>query len=393
MQLQRRFQKKNVGLLAELSLCTGAAGTGTGGSALLPSGPAVWVGTALGRLRAYSHLCVVLADLAAAGDQLSLSVDGDGQRLRWLVARACDFGGGLLVSYLVWNHQIELVDRINAICGTALLQRSVDALGAIKHAPMGIKFDPQLAARLSLFFSRCLQAWAVVLQYGAARAAASGVVLCGILGFRAQLAVVADVVHAVCFPIVLTAHFLQVCLNVQLRSIRTLLYLFQGLKMNALRLRVDTLECDRYQLLLGTASLVVLLFLLPTFLVYLLLFKLVAGAERLLTSGLAHCVCLLDRLFKRARSEIALEALMTDADRVGEQNFAGSVPLSMLRLGMGGRGARGGDGAGSGSGSGSGSASSPSARSRAAPSSETGLSRRRAGPAIFEIVVQTQQLH
>jgi len=213
------------------------------------------------------------------------------------------------------------------------------------------------------------------------------------LGFRAQLAVVADVVHAVCFPIVLTASFLQACLNVQLRFIRSLLYLFQGLKMNALRLRVDTLECDRYQLLLGTASLVVLLFLLPTFLVYLLLFKLVAGVEWLLTSGLAQCVCLLDRLFKRARSEIALEPLTTVADRVGEQSFAGPVPLPMLRLG--GRVLRCGDGAGSGYGSGS--ASSPSARSRATPNSvpsslQTGPSRHRAGPATFEIVVRTQQL-
>ena len=77
----------------------------------------------------------------------------------------------------------------------------------------------------------------------------------------------------------------------QFSVLRSLFHLFRGKKRNVLRNRIDSCDYDLDQLLLGTILFTLLFFLLPTVLVYYLLFAsagmAIIGFKAMLETGLA----------------------------------------------------------------------------------------------------------
>jgi len=396
LQLQQQFRKQDVSLLAELALCARGAPVLT---TCVPVSSLSTLNPILHNLRRYSDVVDAVASWLVPSPDGSAASKG-GWNLRFVVAVVVDLTLGLVLAYALSFKGPGVVDSVYEYSHKHVLVRAISALEAIEQAPMGIKFDPQLSARLTQLFSVALRVWFRLLYLPAAKILVRGLVVCGALGLRMQVGLLSDVLRAVFFPLTCIANILHSCLEVQLRCIKSLLYLFQGLKINILRQRVDSLECDRYQLLLGTATLVILVFLLPTFLIYVLFFRMVGWAVQLFTRGLLWAMVVLKGLLEPGRSEMALEKVeLRSGGDVGPQQIQGIHmpslrPLSSHWSHM--RSARRDLSRGSVYGFGGAGDSFSDVRggttTTTIPISTTSPTRFRNGPAMFDIVVQRQNL-
>ena len=258
----------------------------------------------------WSRLVAVMHSMwCAEGGAHGIGLYGS-TKMRKATVLVTDMCMGVLVSYTIYTHFSLIVEWTEEKAVSLVLRHFLDALEALQHAPIGIKFDPQLAARLSYFFAKCLNTWRWVLHHTRAVSLATMLVVgSGVGGLRLQVAALQDILKVASAPMLLIADGLQSYVWWHVQCIASLLYLFQGLKWNILRLRVDSLDCDRTQLLLGTATLVILVFLLPTFTAYLLLFRIVGW-------GVAASLFMLNKVIEvititqfPARTGIALRPL------------------------------------------------------------------------------------
>jgi len=101
---------------------------------------------------------------------------------------------------------------------------------------------------------------------------APAVIFAGGLGLSVVIAVVADVVAFMTMHVYWLYQATSKATRLQISGINSLWLLFQGKKRNVLKKRIDSQDYNIDQLLLGTLLFCVLVFLLPTSLIYWLLF-------------------------------------------------------------------------------------------------------------------------
>ena len=106
------------------------------------------------------------------------------------------------------------------------------------------------------------------------------VLLCGVLGGTALLALIMDLTRAMTWHLALLDRGFRFLYRNETYLLATLSKLFRGKKRNILRHRTDTMAYDSMQLLLGSLLFAVTLFLLTTILVYYVFFTLLNLAVR-----------------------------------------------------------------------------------------------------------------
>ena len=162
--------------------------------------------------------------------------------------------------------------------------------------PAGLKLNAPLASQLSHVVLELLSAWNSITTFLTPLEPMIAVVVAcsGIGGCSLMLAVCSDVLGIITLHVRLLYMAFATAWNTLLRIAYSLFLLFRGKKYNTLRLRVDSLQSDTAQLLMG-----VLLFsvvaLLPTLGVYYAFFVIVWGLVLALQGFLWCAIALLTR--------------------------------------------------------------------------------------------------
>lgn len=142
-------------------------------------------------------------------------------------------------------------------------------------SPLGVKLNPQVNQALAKFFSCHVNMWIIYLDVllPSLRWVTIQVLPC--LPASLQFSLVCDLitlstVHVYCFY-----GYMCKIYAVWLSSLLALLRIFRGKKLNPLRNRVDSLVGDVEPVLLGPVILTAAIFLLPTILLYYVVFSLI----------------------------------------------------------------------------------------------------------------------
>ncbi|XP_054707533.1 phosphatidylinositol N-acetylglucosaminyltransferase subunit Q-like isoform X2 [Uloborus diversus] len=140
--------------------------------------------------------------------------------------------------------------------------------------PAGLKLNAPLNNALGQFFLYHIFLWEsymVVVQPLFATAVSVSTVI-GAFGLSFFLSLLNDVISLATIHIYCFYGYAARLYGYQLKSLSALWRLFRGKKWNPLRQRVDSYTYDVHQLYLGTLIFTVLLFLLPTVMVYYIVF-------------------------------------------------------------------------------------------------------------------------
>uniref|UniRef100_A0A1I7VVR7 Rhodanese domain-containing protein n=1 Tax=Loa loa TaxID=7209 RepID=A0A1I7VVR7_LOALO len=139
--------------------------------------------------------------------------------------------------------------------------------------PAGLKLNTHLNAILSQFFVYHIYLWQTYLSVASVYVGFGFISLSCFFGVSVFFAALSDLlrlltVHIYCFHI-----YAFKLATISMMSIKSLWRLFRGRKYNPLRERVDSVKLDARQLFIATLFFIILLFLLPTILVYFFIFS------------------------------------------------------------------------------------------------------------------------
>ncbi|KAG8161972.1 hypothetical protein KVR01_007737 [Diaporthe batatas] len=190
----------------------------------------------------------------------------------WLVANDVIIGIAL-GSYIIDNAS-WVADQISLILTTYTVEALQSGISWLMGWPAGLKLNTELAAFLGDLFLWVIDYWASCID--TFRPALPGVIwfigFTSFAGASMPIAVFSDLLS------VLTVHIYSFYLasariyHWQLTILISLFHLFRGKKHNVLRNRIDSCDYDLDQLLVGTIVFCLLLFLLPTVVVFYLNF-------------------------------------------------------------------------------------------------------------------------
>ncbi|CEP63142.1 phosphatidylinositol N-acetylglucosaminyltransferase LALA0_S07e03334g [Lachancea lanzarotensis] len=194
----------------------------------------------------------------------------------WLIANDVSFG--LSLGALLAENQCNIAVFLNDMFTRCLYERVHFVTTALSHNPLGIKLNGELAKFLSDLFlwtidfsysmyikritsTRCISIFISIVSTASC-----------FFGVTFALAIAVDFVSFLTMHISLFYFISAKMYHWQLHVMQTLLYLFCGKKRNVLRNRVDSNLFELDQLLMGTLFFTILIFLLPTFLIFYVLF-------------------------------------------------------------------------------------------------------------------------
>ena len=209
-----------------------------------------------------------------------------------------DVSSGCLLGACLFKYSDVIIEVF--ITTAYFLERKLlmEQLEWFKHAPGGIQLNPLLTRH---FVESCITFFELSHHYlGILQTFANPIlkiISClGAFGLSTQLALVVDIFRVISLHISFVYVITSFLHRIQVSMLVSLWYLFYGKKINILRGRVDTYNCDKQQLLLGTALFAVLAFLFPTFTAFYILFFilrfLLLGCELFLWSVIVlmrHC--------------------------------------------------------------------------------------------------------
>ena len=115
-------------------------------------------------------------------------------------------------------------------------------------------------------------------------------VYCGFLGFTCIISVLSDLVSLATIHIYCFYGYAARLYGLQVLGLSALWRLFRGKKWNQLRSRVDSYSYGNDQLFIGTLSFTILLFLLPTVLMYYLVFLVLRVVTLSVQGALCFCI-------------------------------------------------------------------------------------------------------
>ncbi|VDK89340.1 unnamed protein product [Litomosoides sigmodontis] len=147
--------------------------------------------------------------------------------------------------------------------------------------PAGLKLNAHLNALLSQFFIYHIYLWQTYLSVASVYIGFGFISLSCFFGLSVFFAALSDLlrlltVHIYCFHI-----YAFKLATLSMMSIKSLWRLFRGRKYNPLRQRVDSVKLDTRQLFIATLFFIILLFLLPTILVYFFVFSSFHRAQKM----------------------------------------------------------------------------------------------------------------
>ncbi|XP_033748596.1 uncharacterized protein LOC117333407 isoform X2 [Pecten maximus] len=222
-----------------------------------------------------------LSNRCKQNEQVTCEIPTPLQHFRCMDAlsrQVVDTGLGVTVMYFLMQSDIS---DIVAASVSSWADQTADNLSLLLEwlmgVPAGLKLNNQLTQYLGHFFVYHIYLWKGYLYL--LNPVLSGVLwylLCvGVLGLTSQLCVLQDVVsmmtlHVYCFYVYAARLY-----RLQVYTLSALWRLFRGKKWNTLRQRVDSSSFDVDQLFVGTLLFTVLLFMLPTTMLYYTVFTMI----------------------------------------------------------------------------------------------------------------------
>eukprot|EP00112_Aurelia_sp_Birch-Aquarium-sp1_P003446 Seg1385.4 transcript_id=Seg1385.4/GoldUCD/mRNA.D3Y31 product="Phosphatidylinositol N-acetylglucosaminyltransferase subunit Q" protein_id=Seg1385.4/GoldUCD/D3Y31 len=165
-------------------------------------------------------------------------------------------------------------------------------------APAGLKLNYEMTIFLGKFFLYHIYIWIgyLAIMEPFYQMIIQALIYSSCLGFSIMLALASDLLafltfHTYCFYVYAAKVY-----SLQLQGLISLSRLFRGMKWNPLRNRVDSISYDADQLAFGTILFTVLLFLLPTTMVYYLVFASLR-LPILLVKTVLHCLVMVINTF------------------------------------------------------------------------------------------------
>ncbi|XP_061377398.1 phosphatidylinositol N-acetylglucosaminyltransferase subunit Q isoform X2 [Danaus plexippus] len=185
--------------------------------------------------------------------------------------------GDIILGYLT----VELLMFDKKYLGTlilGMLEKLVNLMYSLLKwlmgAPAGLKLNNAFNKMLGKFFLYHVELWWLFLDVSSDKLdiILSVCQYLGYLGFTFQAAIISDMIcmatfHSYCIYIYAARLF-----NIQISGLIALLRLFVGRKYNPLRGGIDSCEYTNQQLFVGTVAFTILLLLLPTTLMYYIVF-------------------------------------------------------------------------------------------------------------------------
>ncbi|XP_066261740.1 phosphatidylinositol N-acetylglucosaminyltransferase subunit Q isoform X2 [Euwallacea similis] len=197
-------------------------------------------------------------------------------------AKLIDLALGLIFFYLGLKFKCEIISQFHFI-SQDFVTHLRELLIYLMGSPIGLKLNYAFNHSLGKFFFYHINLWRVFLQAMQPLLEANFTVLLlpAFLGLSYQVAVVCDITSLATFHIYCIYVYAARLYSLQIKGLTTLSRLFIGRKYNPLRNRVDSCDYSSTQLFIGTLGFTILLFLLPTTLMYYTVFV----AFRLATLG------------------------------------------------------------------------------------------------------------
>lgn len=169
---------------------------------------------------------------------------------------------------------IEHVTNFILVIRTMVKNYMEDILQWLMGVPAGLKLNHELSYCMGHFFLYHVYIWMSYLVYieEVLNVIVTIVIYSSCCGLSCLLSLVNDSINLLTFHIYCFYVYAAKVYHLQLQALLSLARLFMGKKWNVLRLRVDSITYDADQLILGTILFTILLFLLPTTLLYYVVF-------------------------------------------------------------------------------------------------------------------------
>ncbi|CAG9857181.1 unnamed protein product [Phyllotreta striolata] len=204
-----------------------------------------------------------------------------------ICAKIIDLVIGVILTTYLFEYEQQIFDFIN-FNTEVIISNLRGLLLYLMGQPIGLKLNYSYNNFLGRFFLYHISLWRIFLQglYPLFTGYFKFLVLPGFLGFSYQIAMISDVVsiatfHSYCIYIYAARLF-----NLQLKCLKSLWRVLIGRKFNPLRDRVDSCQYSQDQLFIGTLSFTILFFLLPTTMMYYVVFT----VFRLITLTVYKCL-------------------------------------------------------------------------------------------------------
>ncbi|XP_041362454.1 phosphatidylinositol N-acetylglucosaminyltransferase subunit Q-like [Gigantopelta aegis] len=182
--------------------------------------------------------------------------------------------GVLLMVFIMQAGMADNIAHIVMMWAEEVGRSLTNLINWLMGAPAGLKLNSQLTQFLGHFFLYHIYLWTGYLSIlrpvlGSLLYYSSSL---GLLGFSVQLCLIQDILsmltlHIYCFYVYAARLY-----SLQVFTLASLWRLFRGKKWNVLRHRVDSASYDVDQLFVGTLFFTLMLFLLPTMLLYYIVF-------------------------------------------------------------------------------------------------------------------------
>lgn len=199
---------------------------------------------------------------------------------------------GCLVCFIFHKYHLhQLISEIIVVRLKSTGDQLQHLLNWMMGAPAGLKLNSGFAHFLGHFFLYQSYLWIGYLHilYPIMNTIIRVMALSGCLGLSVLLAAAADIVSLLTFHIYCFYVYAAKIFTLQLSALSSLSRLFRGRKWNVLRNRVDSCSYDVDQLFIGTLMFTILLFLLPTSLLFYTVFASLQMVV-LMIKGILHVV-------------------------------------------------------------------------------------------------------
>ncbi|GLV34444.1 Phosphatidylinositol glycan anchor biosynthesis class Q [Carabus blaptoides fortunei] len=187
----------------------------------------------------------------------------------FLSTKLVDIILGVSILYCIATYEINLINILND-SAKELITNLQHLLKFLMGSPVGLKLNHAFNNTLGNFFLYHIALWRTFLLVTSPLmdAAYTLVSLLATMGFSFQAALAADILTMASFHVYCIYVYAARLYGVQVHGLVSLWRLFIGRKHNPLRDRVDSCQYSHHQLFIGTLAFTILLFLLPTTMLY-----------------------------------------------------------------------------------------------------------------------------
>lgn len=217
----------------------------------------------------------------------------------YLMSTVVDILIGLLVYYIFhkWKSADEMFESLY-FCTKAVIASINDLVKSLMGSPAGLKLNQPLSNLLGSLVLYYLDIWWSFLSRVRPILELAFIVLIkiGFLGFTFQLAVFADILGIISFHVYCIYIYAARLYEIQAKGLYSLSRLVLGRKRNPEQGKIDSCPYSTEELLIGTISFAVLLFLLPTTLVYYVVFTVMRVGVIAVSGLLNHAIYFMQTL-------------------------------------------------------------------------------------------------